>query len=286
MIPTVCMSSPCVCPLVCVSLRVYFSFVFSSVYISPPCICPSALPCVCLLRVCPFVCVPLCVCPSVCPLRVYVSSVFVFLCVYFSFVCPSVCMSLVYICSEPFARQAQTLEWAWPMYSPKNLVNGNEAHSLDEWSRFGSAASLDSASYVRRSTATPNDIFNEWMIATMYIFFLTPTTFSSLPTSCSETLQRFKNVCVFEAFNLKVLLVYQFIRKFTKSYPNIAIFYLNIPHLTESYPPHHFFEPLFNVLHVIPLATDSPPRLAVPPIINTDSSGTPHRKHTCNLTVI
>ena len=37
-----------------------------------------------------------------------------------------------YFCSEPFARQAQTLEWAWPMYWPKNLVNGNEAHSLDE----------------------------------------------------------------------------------------------------------------------------------------------------------
>ncbi len=25
-------------------------------------------------------------------------------------------------------------EWAWPMYSPKNLVNGNEAHSLDKTS--------------------------------------------------------------------------------------------------------------------------------------------------------
>ena len=34
------------------------------------------------------------------------------------------------------ARSLDSLssEWAWPMYSPKNLVNGNEAHSLDKTS--------------------------------------------------------------------------------------------------------------------------------------------------------
>ncbi len=26
----------------------------------------------------------------------------------------------------------QALEWAWTIYLPKNLVNGNEAHSLDK----------------------------------------------------------------------------------------------------------------------------------------------------------
>ena len=39
------------------------------------------------------------------------------------------CLVVIHdICSEPVARQAQTLEWAWLIYLPKNLVNGNEAH--------------------------------------------------------------------------------------------------------------------------------------------------------------
>ena len=116
------------------------------------------------------------------------------------------------------ARSLDSLssEWAWPMYSPKNLVNGNEAHSLDEWSRFGSAALIDSASYVRRGTAarkSTNDTSNKWMIAMTFIYlsFLTPSTFSSWPTLFAETLQRFINVRNSEAFNLKVQPFYQFI---------------------------------------------------------------------------
>lgn len=50
-------------------------------------------------------------------------------------------------------------EWAWPMYSPKNLVHGNEAHLLNEWLQFESAASLDSA---WNKTERSRSWINEW----------------------------------------------------------------------------------------------------------------------------
>lgn len=62
------------------------------------------------------------------------------------------------------ARSLDSLssEWPWPVYSPKNLLNGNEANSLDEWSRSGSAASLDSASHVRWGEAARESTNNSY----------------------------------------------------------------------------------------------------------------------------
>ena len=101
------------------------------------------------------------------------------------------------------------------MYLPKNLVNGNEAHySLDEWSQFGSAASLDTACKAEKSRSR-STLMNEWMIPSKNKYFpqhfstlsfmspIIPPSLLSPVTGCTETLQRLINMWNLGTFDLK-----------------------------------------------------------------------------------